>query len=545
MKAIVAGAVFLPRKLIDGPHVRHSLTVEQWVMGAKEATHVPAYYMSGAYIAVPRAYGLKLIAKEGIPFTDERSKGVAFRFPKVVTHTGDYEYQDEFVQRIVQCCATMSDFLVQAATGKGKTVCALSVAQKRGRATLVVVDQDNLMQQWKKECKQVLGIKDSQIGTVQGPICDYKGKGVVVAMMQSLVQREYPEEFYDYFGTVVFDEAHTAGAPTFSQALLMFSAEARFGISATIDRRDALQRIIHWNLGEVAVELTDKHDASYLYYLESDTVYSWYANISPKIGRILTEVADDPVRNTVIVEAIKWLYESGRDVLVISDRIEQLENLKAMSYYMGIPEEDLGLYCGFSNRWGYEKDATPKRRPKGYEKGTEYTPVRLARLRKKVPKAKLAEVLERAKVIFATFGMFAKGVDVKRLSGGIDCTPRSRAEQVHGRILRKLDGKYVPIWVTIRDVNSYRLDHQFLQRIDEYVASSAEIYKWNPKHGVRLVDVRELKREVRGNIKELKALNTITCADGNYTLTTQPMPKGPSVPQERPTARTTRSPRAG
>jgi hypothetical protein len=325
----------------------------------------------------------------------------------------------------------------------------------------------------------------------------------------------------------------------------MFSAEARFGISATIDRRDALQRIIHWNLGEVAVELTDKHDASYLYYLESDTVYSWYANISPKVGRILTEVSEDAVRNLKIVEAIKWLYESGRDVLVISDRIEQLENLKSMSYYMGIPEEDLGLYCGFSNRWGYEKNPTPKRRPRGYEKGTEYTPVRLARLRKKVPKAKLAAVLETAKVIFATFGMFAKGVDVKRLSGGIDCTPRSRAEQVHGRILRKLDGKYVPIWVTIRDTNSYRLDHQFLQRISEYVASSAEIYKWNPKHGVRLVDVRELKREVRDNISELKALNTITCADGNYTLTTQPMPKGQSGQHARPTEKTIPSRRAG
>lgn len=545
MKAVVAGAVFLPKKLIDVAEVKASLTVEQWVMGAKEATLVPAYYTSGAYMAVPRSYGLQSIAKAGIPFVDKRSAGVAFRFPKAVKHTGDYVYQHEFVQRIVDCCRTMSDFLVHAATGKGKTVCALSVAQKRGRATLVVVDQDNLMQQWRKECKQVLGLKEEQIGTVQGPTCKYEGCGVVVAMVQSLVQRDYPDEFYDYFGTVVFDEVHTAGAPTFSQALLMFSAEVRFGVSATIDRRDALQRIIHWNLGEVAVALTDKHDSSYLYYLESDTVYSWYASISPKIGRIVTEVSDDPARNLKIAGAIRWLYESGRDVLVVSDRIEQLENLKAMSYYMGIPEVDLGLYCGFSNRWGYEKNPTPKRRPVGHERGTEYTPVRLARIRKKVPKAKLAEVLTRAKVIFATFGMFAKGVDVKRLSGGIDCTPRSRAEQVHGRILRKLDGKYIPIWVTIRDINSYRLDHQFLQRIDEYVASSAEIYKWNPEHGVRLADVRELKREVRGNIKELKALNTITCADGSYTLTTLPMPKQPSALPGRPTARTTRSRQAG
>lgn len=415
-------------------------------------------------------------------------------------------------------------FLLGDFTVTHNTVMALSAAQKLGRTTLVLVDQDNLKQQWVGACKKILKLPAGKIGEVQGPKCDYKGKSVVIAMIQSLVQREYPEDFYDHFGTVIVDEVHTAGAPTFSQALVMFSATVRFGVSATIDRRDALQRILHWNLGEVAVSLQDTHEKSYVYYLESESVYSWYANISPKIGRILTEVSEDAVRNLLIAHAVKWLYDSGRDVLVISDRIEQLENLMAMAYYLGMPRDELGLYCGFYNRWAYEKDPKPKRRPHGYERGTEYTPVRMARIRKRTPKATLAKILESSKVVYATFGMFAKGVDVPRLSGGIDCTPRSRAAQVHGRVLRQLDAKLVPIWVTIRDINSYRLDYQFLQRLDEYLADSAEIYKWNPEKGVRLVDVKELKREVRANVKELKAMNITTHADGSYMLTTPPTP---------------------
>lgn len=537
MKAVVSGAVFLPKKLIDVEGVKTSLTVKQWQMGEKEPTYVPAYYETSRYLAVPRQFGLQLISKEGIEAEHRTSTGSRVRFPKVVTHTGDYAYQQEFVDRMLQCCEEEGDFIASAATGKGKTVCSLSVAQKRGRTTVVIVDQDNLMQQWVKECKKVLGLRDEQIGRVQGKVCDYEGKAVVICMIQSLVQKEYPTEFYDYFGTLIVDEVHTAGAPTFSQALLMFSAEARFGVSATTDRRDELQKILHWNLGEVSAELTDKHDASYVYYLESGTVYSWYANISPKVGRIITEVSEDPVRNTLLVEAIKWLYDSGRDVLVISDRIEQLENLRAMCYYAGLPEEDLGLYCGFHNRWAFEKDPKPKRRPKGYEGGTEYTPVRLVRLRKRVGRKALEVIKENSRIIFATFGMFTKGVDVQRLSGGVDCTARSRAEQVHGRILRKLDGKLVPIWVTVRDLNSYRLDYQFLKRIDEYVSDSAEIYLWKPNKGVRSVDVRELKAEVRGNIEDLKALNITTCADGNYTLTIPSTPKEPSRLRGQRTAR--------
>lgn len=540
MKAIVSGAVHLPKSLVPVEEIRHEFTVRYFKVGEKKPTFVEAYYEDDDYISVPRYRGLKLISKFKLKADWQTSIGRTVKFPKNVKHVGEYAYQEDFVNDILDACENFSDFMVHAATGKGKTVCSLSVIQKLGRSAIVIVDQDNLMTQWKEQCKSVLGLKDHQIGTVQGKVCDYEGKVVTIAMVQSLVQREYPEEFYDSFGVLVVDEVHVAGAPTFSQALLMFSAHVRFGVSATVDRRDALQRIIHWNIGNVEVALLDKHDTSYLYYLESDTVYSWYANISPKAGRMLTEIAEDSTRNDLIVRAIDWLYSSGRDVLVISDRIEQLEDLKNLCYYFGIPEEDMGLYCGFRNVWMWEKDPKPKRKPYGYVKGTEYTPVRLAPVRKRIPKKERDVIKKEAKIIFATFGMFAKGVDVPRLGGGIDCTPRSRAQQVHGRILRKQENKYVPIWVTIRDVNSYRLDHQFVKRIDEYVESSAEIYKWKLNKGVRLQDVKVLKREVHQNIKELKALNIITRIDGSNTLVTPTTPQKPEKPRGTGTGRNTR-----
>jgi len=410
-------------------------------------------------------------------------------------------------------------FLLGDFTVTHNTEMALSMIQRLGRTALIVVDQENLLTQWLERAKSSLGLTDKQIGIVQGSTCAYEGKHLVIAMMQSLSQRRYEMPLYDWPGIVVFDECHTAGAPTFSKVMLQFSARVRVGVSATIDRRDALQKLIHWNLGEVRASLKQAHSRSYVYYVESPTVYSWYATISPKTGRIIEEVSSDPVRNRMLVQAIQWLYETGRDTLVVSDRIEQLEALRSMLHYSGVPAEDTGLYCGYRTVWQYEKDPTPKRKPDGYEKGTEYTPIVFKASRKRVSKAELEKVKKTAKVLFATYGMMAKGVDVPRLSGGIDCTHRTKAQQVHGRVLRHVDGKLVPVWITVRDINCYRLEHQFLQRLDEYSEDNAEVYQFDlESEAVRKVSLPSLKKDIRENIKELKCLKTVAHADGGYVL---------------------------
>jgi superfamily II DNA or RNA helicase len=306
----------------------------------------------------------------------------------------------------------------------------------------------------------------------------------------------------------------------------MFSARTRFGVSATIERRDALQTLLTHNLGEVRAELKDKHDTSYVYYVENSSIYSWYANVSPKTGRMLSEVAEDTDRNLVLATAAKWLYDSGRTVLVLSDRIEQLEALQVLLSCMGVPEDESAVYTGYHTVWAYRKNPRPLRKPMDYVRGTEFTPVILTPVKKKLSKKTKAEMLgstpAKIKILLATFGMFAKGVDVPELSGGVDATPRARAEQAHGRILRVRDGKLVPIWVTLRDINSYRNDHQFAQRVKDYAASSAEIYRWRIGKGLRRIDVDDLVREARQNVARLKKLRIETSLDGNNTLVTPP-----------------------
>jgi superfamily II DNA or RNA helicase len=518
MKSVLAGAMHLSLSQVDLDKVRKDLTFKVYTPGEEEPAIVRAWSAERrGYISVPRQYGIKTF--KNIACKDSTSAGQSIE--SALTPVELFDYQIPWVDNILNAFNTRYDLIAKAATGKGKTVMSLEVIRRLNRKALVVVDQNFLKDQWYTQAKFFLGIPEDKIGFVQGDVCDYEGKDIVVAMIQTLYSRTFTNKFYEYFGTVVFDESHTVGAPVFSKVLMQFPARYRFGVSATPDRRDALNTVIQYNIGTVEVVLDKVHRPSVVRYLEHDGVYSWYANISPKTGRFITEVSEDSSRNLLIARAIKWLYDSGRHVLAVSDRIEHVESLMALCRYLGIPPDHMGTVTGYTNTWRYAKNPLPKRKPKGLEKDADYTPVKLQLIAKRTPKKVLDEIKNTKQVIFSTYGMFSKGVDVPRLSAGIDCTPRSQAQQVHGRILRDDEDKQVPIWVTIRDVNSFRSEYQFGQRIREYVKSNAEIYKWVLGKGIKRQEPKLLSAEALSRATALKERKITTKPDGSYTVQTQ------------------------
>lgn len=445
---------------------------------------------------------------------------------ELVTHTEKpielWDYQEPFVEQIVNVFANGGcDLQVKAGTGKGKTIMSLEVARRLGLTTCIVVDQEFLKDQWIEAAKKFLGYTDDQIGLIQGKVCSYEGKPITIAMVQTLFRGTKIEpHVLAYFGTVIFDEAHVIGAPQFGNVLYMFPARYRLGVTAT-PRDDAMKKVVEAHLGPAEIKLEHKHRKSVVRILDYPGVVSWYANISPKTGRYITELSSDGARNLLIVQAVKALYDTGRKILVISDRIDHIENLIAMFVYAGIPEDQIAQITGKQRTWGYIKDLKPPRRPIGWEEGAEYTPVKLGLIEKKVPRAVLKERKEGDYAVKgATYSMFTKGVDVPDLSAGIDATPRTKAAQVHGRILRDAgEGKLTPIWVTLHDVNSYRAVHQLEQRIRDYSDSNSEIYLWNlEKNQVQRRDAVDLRRVLTQRVAALKEARIETNADGNNII---------------------------
>lgn len=519
-RAVLTGSMALPVELIDVAAHTRALTVKHMQMGGGEGEEiiVHAFRREGKYLHVPRQYGLQVCEDLGIDYDDATAPGVRVSYPKIPTPR---DYQIEALDEIAENMESFYDFLFRARTGWGKTIGSLIVAARTGVSTIIIVDQTKLKDQWAEALVKHFGIAPEKVGMVQGKTLHYKGCPVTIAMVQTLVRRDFPAEFYAHFGMVIVDEVHVIGAPTFSTILMDFPAAYRIGVSATPKRRDSLQKLLDYNLGKVRVYVGDQHKESSVYIAEHPSVYSWYANTSAKIGRFINEISEDGSRNLLVAEATCMLYDSGRDTLVLSDRIEHLTHLMNLCYYMGVPEEDMGIYAGYSPVLRFAKNPTPVRRPRGLVKDAEYTPISLQSIAKKLNKKALKEVEDSARIIFGTYGMFSKGVDIPRLTGGVDATPRSQAEQVHGRILRQEKGAKRPIWVTIADVNSYRSMHGLAGRLQGYAKNNARAYRWNVYGDVEQCHELEFLEEVRDRVTELKSMRLEQNSVGLNTLLTQ------------------------
>lgn len=496
--AVLKGSMALPLSQIDVEAVKAANTHRVWDMDGT-FTDVLSYEMGKGVIYVPRQYGLAHCRKTGLSFEDKTSHGIALKFKKLPKPRPE---QVDVIQEIVQTTGSYFDFIFRARTGFGKTVTSLLAAAELGRSTLIVVDQEALKDQWLACLRDLFGMAAEDVGLIQGKKRDVKGKAVVIGMIQTMAQSELSEEVCNHFGTVIVDEVHTAAAPTFSRVLMRFSATVRIGVSATPKRTGALQKLLDYNLGKVRVFVADAHEQSSVYIVRNPTVYSWFANSASTTGRYISEIEADYSRNLLLAESVLMLYESDRPTLVLGDRIEHLQHLMSLCHYMGIPQDEMGLHAGYSCVLSYQRQPTPPRRPPHWERGSDYTPIALEFTQKRTKKAQLQTIRDECRVIFATYSTFSKGVDVPRLAGGVDATPRAKAEQMQGRILRVQKGKKMPIWVTVEDSNSYRSLYQLASRLKDYETNNSAVCYLNNDGTTEPWQTRELRRELLRLSKE-------------------------------------------
>jgi superfamily II DNA or RNA helicase len=127
--------------------------------------------------------------------------------------------------------------------------------------TLIVVPTLELVQQWKKELENKLGI---EVGTYSGE--RHILKPVTVATYDTAYLRA--EELGNRFLLLVFDEVHHLPSPGYMNISEMFIAPYRLGLTATYEREDGLhkdlERLIGGKVYEIGIDkLSGKHLAEY------------------------------------------------------------------------------------------------------------------------------------------------------------------------------------------------------------------------------------------------------------------------------------------
>lgn len=309
--------------------------------------------------------------------------------------------------------------MVQAPTGWGKTVFACGVMAALQVPTLVVVHKEFLMDQWKERIQQFL--PDAKIGHIQGDVCDYKGKHVVLAMVHSLAQRtDYPLDMYSYFGMMLVDEAHRIGAVTWAPVPGMFPTRYKLALTATPRRKDGCEAAFEIGIGPIVFRGKELRLKPKIKKVYSDFGLVVSPKLNPKLIKkqlLLKFLCASKKRNAQIVGLIGQAVMAGRKCLVLSERIQHLELLRDLlkeTWKGPGPAPTAGMYIGGMKDSEYEES-------------------------------------KECQILFATAQLVSEGFDLPALDTLFLTTPMSDVEQAVGRILRPSEGKKDPIVVDIRD----------------------------------------------------------------------------------------------
>ena len=442
--------------------IQKELNVAPKQMGrfAPQADSWPVYQESASRYYLPRAWGL---TEFGEPEASLLVNGNPIREDLVFVGK-PYDYQKEIVDNFVKVGAG----LICVPCGRGKTFMAINVASRLGRKFMVVVDKEFLLQQWSGELKSLMpGIRigiiqenKKQIGLVEEVVvsktipelkAELKELGLKVggtkdellarlnaakppvkavpveydcciAMIQTLVQRDFDETDFRSFGLTIFDECHHLGAAHFSRALFKVQTKYMLGLSATPVRDDGLTKVFEWFIGQpVYWEKIREADPDVIVrkveFEADDDAYTrepvdFRGDLV--LATLLTQILEYEPRNEAIDEVMKGLVaEPARRILVLSDRITHLERIErglpkgtTSSYYIGGMKENVR------------------------EGG-----------------AKVAQVL------LGTYAMASEAMNIKTLNTMVMVSPRKKIEQSTGRILRVQKGDRVvaPLIVDIVD----------------------------------------------------------------------------------------------
>jgi len=256
--------------------------------------------------------------------------------------------------------------IIQARTAFGKTVLAAKSIAHRKKSTLVLVQNQNLAQQWKKQLLNFLDIqteafveytptgrkrKKEKVGIVSGT-SSQQTKVIDIAMFQKLSRLNDEElaEFLSDYGYIIIDECHHIAAKTFERVIKKSPAKYILGLSATPQREDGLTPITKMCLGSVIFE-SEKFSQENL--LLRSYLYPRYTSIgeldksfeNETYPEQLNFLSNSKERNRQIVEDINENYNQKRAILVLSERVEHLETLREL-----LTQETIYLLTGSNSK---------------------------------------------------------------------------------------------------------------------------------------------------------------------------------------------------
>lgn len=230
-----------------------------------------------------------------------------------------------------------------ATTGFGKTVIGAKIISELKTNTLVIVNRNNLLDQWKERLSYFLDINKKEIGQCGASKENLNGK-LDVASFQSLFKKDNLEELVKNYGLVIVDECHHVAAFSFEKVLKSIRSKYVYGLTATPTRKDGWHKIIYMQCGDIRVRVSNKElkqnkEMEHTVIVKK-TNYKYIPSDEQDkilISEILNDMCHNVFRNSMIIEDIKKCVADGRTPIVLTERVEHLKILKEGLDELNIP----------------------------------------------------------------------------------------------------------------------------------------------------------------------------------------------------------------
>jgi len=265
---------------------------------------------------------IRQIAKEAgseLSVVDERSnlEKLSFQFRGSLTQSQESAVKNLLAHEIG---------VLVAPPGAGKTVMACCVAAKRNLPTLILAHRKPILEQWRMQVMELLGLTSREIGQVGGGR-QRRSRIIDLAMIQSLRSIDDLEAFFANYGFIVVDECHHLPAFTFESSIKRAPARHFLGLTATPYRRDGLQSIITMQCGPIRCELKDFPADLSLRLNVRETPFAVPTEERPSIQDIFRNLVRDEPRNSLIEEDVIRALNDGRQCLILTQRTEHCRSL--------------------------------------------------------------------------------------------------------------------------------------------------------------------------------------------------------------------------
>jgi superfamily II DNA or RNA helicase len=216
-----------------------------------------------------------------------------------------------------------------APTAFGKTVTAAALIARRRVNTLVLVHRTELLKQWKERLETFLGVGGGVVGTIGGGKAKPTGK-IDIAVMQSLSREGEVNAIVENYGHVIVDECHHVGAVSFDAILKRCKAKYVLGLTATPIRRDGQQPIIFMQCGPIRHTAARPVGAPHNLEVLPRSCFA-RIDLPPESGiqEVFRHLANDRSRTAAIATEVRKAFNQGRKVLVLTERTEHLDAMRA------------------------------------------------------------------------------------------------------------------------------------------------------------------------------------------------------------------------